>query len=115
MQQQSAATVSCAAAPSCTEPLAQLLERVASGSGGHFGVDLHGDGDLAVPQDLHGHARMDVKRREQLAACPVRAMHRDGRDTGLNDAAVEAAVEVARLDRSPASGREHQPGVGPDP
>jgi hypothetical protein len=35
------------------------------GNGGSFGVDLHRDGDLAVPQDAHGDSRMDVERGQQ--------------------------------------------------
>src|SRR5437879_10855136 len=33
------------------EPLAELPERGAGGGRGYLGVDLHRDGDLAVPQD----------------------------------------------------------------
>jgi hypothetical protein len=47
------------------QPPAELLERVAGGSRGDLGVDLHRDGDLAVPQDLHGHARVDIESHQQ--------------------------------------------------
>ena len=54
VQQQSAAVVSGA------ELVAELAERFACRRGHDLGVNLHRDGDLAVPQDLHGHARVDV-------------------------------------------------------
>ena len=38
---------------------------ITGGSRGYLGVDLHSDGDLAVPQDLHGHARVDIESRQQ--------------------------------------------------
>jgi len=44
---------------------------------GHLDVDLHGGGDLAVPQDLHGDAWMDFKRGKQGATCVACAVHRD--------------------------------------
>ena len=47
------------------EPLAEFLQRVAGGSRGNLGADLHRDGDLAVPQDLHGYTRMYVQRCQQ--------------------------------------------------
>jgi hypothetical protein len=28
---------------------------------GNLGVELHGDGDLAVPQDLHGDPRVNLQ------------------------------------------------------
>ena len=37
-----------------------LPEPGAGGSRGYLGVDLHRDGALAVPQDLHGYAWVDV-------------------------------------------------------
>jgi len=50
------------------EPLPELPERVAGSSRGHFGVDLHRDGDLAGPQDLHGDPWVNVKGGQQRAA-----------------------------------------------
>jgi hypothetical protein len=50
------------------EPLAELAERLASGSRRDLGIDLHGDRDLAVPQDLHRYARVYVKSSQQRAA-----------------------------------------------
>jgi hypothetical protein len=55
VQQQSAAVASGA------ELVAELEERLACRRGHDFGVDLHRDGDLAVPQDLYGHARVNVQ------------------------------------------------------
>jgi hypothetical protein len=59
VQQQSAAVASGA------ELVAELEERLACRRGHDFGVDLHRDGDLAVPQDLYGHARVNVQGGQQ--------------------------------------------------
>jgi hypothetical protein len=67
---------------SCAKPLSELLERSAGGGRRYLGVDLHRDGDLAVPQDLHRHARMHLKCRQQRPARPARPMHRDLGDAG---------------------------------
>jgi hypothetical protein len=40
-------------------------------------------------------------------------VHSDPGDLCLDDAPVEAAVEVARLDRCAVAGGEHQAGIGP--
>jgi hypothetical protein len=46
--------------------VSQSAQRVPCARIGRFGVDLHRDADLAVPrQDLHGDARVDVKRSKQ--------------------------------------------------
>ena len=55
---QAAATQYLRAKPSC-----KLPERSAGRSRGYLGVDLHRDRDLAVPEDLHRHARMHLKGR----------------------------------------------------
>ena len=47
------------------EQLAEFAERLAGGRGRYLGVDLHGDGDLAVPQDLHGNTWMDFEGGEE--------------------------------------------------
>jgi hypothetical protein len=44
--------------------LPNTYERLAGGRGRYLGVDLHGDGDLAVPQDLHGNTWMDFEGGE---------------------------------------------------
>jgi hypothetical protein len=49
------------------ELVAEFAERFAGRRGHDFGVDLHRDGDLAVPQDLYGHARVDIKAAQRAA------------------------------------------------
>jgi hypothetical protein len=57
VQQQSAAVVS------GSEPLTEFRQRFAGRGRDDLGVDLHRDGDLAVPQDLHGDTRVDIQDR----------------------------------------------------
>ena len=95
------------------EPLAELLERLAGGGRGDLGVDLHRDGDLAVPQDLHREARVHVERGQQRAACLAGPVHGDRGNLGGGDTPGEAAVEVPRLNRSAVTSREHQAGFDP--
>ena len=95
------------------QPLTELLERIASGGRGYLGVDRHRDGDLAVPQDLHRHARMHVERRQQGPAGLPGAVDGDPGHSGFDDAAIEAAAEVSRLQRRPVAGREHQTRIDP--
>jgi hypothetical protein len=59
VQQQSAAVVS------GSEPLTEFRWRLAGRGRDDLGVDLHRDGDLAVPQDLHGDTRMDIECCQQ--------------------------------------------------
>ena len=66
------------------KPLPEFPERFEGGGRRDLSVDLHRDGDLAVPQDLHGNTRMHIERCQQ---------------GGHRDAAIEAPVKVARLDR----------------
>ena len=56
---------------------------------------------------------VNVKGGEQRSACPACTVHCDLGDLGLCDAAVDAAVEVARLDWHAIAGGEHQAGFGP--
>src|SRR5215471_19632716 len=98
---------------SVAEPLSELLERCTGGGRGYLGVDLHRECDLAVPKDLHGDAGVNLKGGQQRSACPAGAVHCDLGNPGLCDATVEAAVEVARLDRCAVAGGEHQAGFGP--
>ena len=56
---------------------------------------------------------MDVERRQQRGAGLAGAVDGDPRDARGDDAAVEAAVEVPRLDRGAVPGGEHQPGIDP--
>lgn len=46
------------------QPLPELLERIAGCGRRYLGVDLHRDGDLGVPQNLHRNARMYVEGGE---------------------------------------------------
>jgi hypothetical protein len=46
-------------------------------------LDLHRDGDLAVPQDLHCEARVDVEPGQQWAACLAGPVHGDGGNLGV--------------------------------
>jgi hypothetical protein len=50
-----------------------------------------------VPKDLHGHARMHVQSCEQRAARLAGAVDRAPGHLGFDDAAIEAAAEVPRL------------------
>jgi hypothetical protein len=50
-----------AAAASGAELVAELAQRFVCRRGHESGLDLHRDGELAVPQDVHGHARVDVE------------------------------------------------------
>jgi len=43
----------------------ELVQRVAGQLGRDVRVDLHRHRDLAVPEDLHGHARVDVQGGQQ--------------------------------------------------
>lgn len=100
-----------------SEPVAELAERVTSGIRRGLGVDLHRDGDLAMPQDAHRHTRVDVERGQQRGTGLAGAMDGDPGYPGGGDAAVKAAIEVARLDRGAAPCGEDQTGVyqgGPD-
>jgi len=47
------------------EALAEQFERVAGGLGWGLAVDVHGDSDLGVPQDLHGDPGVDIQRHQQ--------------------------------------------------
>jgi hypothetical protein len=50
------------------QPLAEPAERVSGSGRGNLGVDLHRDRDLAVPQDLYRHARVDIEGGQQRLA-----------------------------------------------
>src|SRR6478609_536136 len=95
------------------EPVAELAERVTGGVRRGFGVGLHRDGDLAVPQDAHGYTRVHVERGQQRGTGLAGAVHGDPGNPRSNDAPVKAAVEVARLDRRAVPGGEDQTGVYP--
>jgi hypothetical protein len=95
------------------EPAAELAERVPGGFGRCLGVDLHRDGDLAVSQNAHGHAGVDVEGGQQRGTRLAGAVHGNPGHSGGNDAPVEAGVEVARLNRRTVPGGEDQAGIGP--
>ena len=62
-----------------------LPEPGAGGSRGCLGVDLHRDGALAVPQDLHGHAWVDVAAASMDPHWPIAGDL--GEDVGVIDEA----------------------------
>jgi len=62
-----------------------------------------------VPQDLHGHPWVHVERGQERAAGFASAVEGDPAHLGAGYPAVETPAEVTRLDRCPASCREHQP------
>ena len=81
-----------------------FAERVTGGIRRRFGVDLHRDSDLAVSQDAHSDTRVDVKGGQQRGASLAGAVHGDPGNPRSHDAPVEAAVEVARLNRRAVPG-----------
>jgi hypothetical protein len=85
--------------PLSVELLAEARQRCACLFGGDLGVDVHGHGDLAVPEYLHGDARVDIERGEQGGACAPGGVRRYLANTCLAAAGLEVAMEVARLDR----------------
>ena len=66
-----------------------------------------------MPQDLHGHARVNVEGGQQRPAGLPGAVDGAPRHLGLGEAAVEAAAEVPRLKGRAMSGGEHQAGINP--
>ena len=110
MQQQSAPVAARCQLPSHW-PSLRSASRVAGR--GHLGVDLHRDRDLAVPHVLHGHARMHIQGGQQRATRFTGAMQGDLGHSPFDDAAFEAAVEVARLNRGAMAGSEYQAGFEP--
>src|SRR5215475_2790047 len=93
---------------SIIKPLSELPKRLTSGGWRDLGVDLHRDGDLAMPQDLHGNPRMHVERSQQGAAGLPGAVARDPGNARHRNTAVEATVKVARLNRRTMTGRKDQ-------
>jgi hypothetical protein len=63
--------------------------------GRDVGVDLHRYGDLAVSQDLHGVAGVDVQGGQQGPAGMAVPMDGDGTYPGLGRPCLEGPVEVA--------------------
>jgi len=95
------------------KPLCELAERIAGGGRGNLGVDLRGDRDRAVSQDLHGRARTHVEGGPQGLAGLPGAVHGNPGSLRPGDAAIEAAAEAPRLDRCAMTGGEHQAGIDP--
>lgn len=93
--------------------MSELAERFAGGGRGYLCLDLHRDGDLTVPQDLHGDARVYVRSCQQGPAGLPGAVDGNSRHLGGSDAPAEAAVDVARLDRSTVPGGERQTCLDP--
>ena len=79
----------------------------------NLGVDLHRDTELAMPQDAHRDARVDIEGGQQRGAGLAGAMHGDPRHVGGGDATVEAAAEVPWLEGRAIPGSEHQAGINP--
>jgi hypothetical protein len=99
--------------PSRDQLLAQLAKRFAGGLGRCLCIDLHRDGNLAMPQDAHRHTGMDVEGSQQRGAGLPSAVHGDPGNPGRDDTAVEAAVEVLRIDRGTVLGGKDQAGLNP--
>ena len=103
--------------------MSELAERFAGGGRGYLCLDLHRDGDLTVPQDLHSVARVYVQSasvaRVYVRSCQQGpaglpgAVDGNSRHLGGSDAPDEAAVEVAQLDRSTVPGGERQTCLDP--
>jgi len=66
-----------------------------------------------MPQDAHRHTGMDVEGSQQRGAGLPSAVHGDPGNPGCGDTAVEAAVEVLRIDRGTALGGKDQAGLNP--
>lgn len=76
-------------------------------------VDVHGDADLGVPEDLHHDAGRDSGRREERGgAMPSVVQPDDAEAGGLGDAG-EGAVDVPRLDLTAGAGGEDVAGLLP--
>jgi len=74
---------------------------------GDLGINLHGDGDLAVTQYPHRYPRMHVERRKQGGARAAHAMRCDVANPGGAAACGEVPGEVAGFVGSPMAGRDH--------
>jgi hypothetical protein len=66
-----------------------------------------------MPQDLHGDPGMNLQGGQERSARPARVVHGDPWHLRFGDTAVEAAGEVAWLDRCAVAGGEDQAGAGP--
>lgn len=97
------------------EFVAESLECLARGHRRGFGVDLHRDGNAAVPENLHRYSRVYVECGEQRPARLARAVHGDPAHSRLGNPVVETAVEIPRLDRRSVARSEYQAGVFPPP
>jgi hypothetical protein len=72
------------------------MNMVGGGIGRGLRLDLHRHSNLAVPKNAHGHTRVDIEGSKQRSVGLAGAVHGDPRRAGGDDAAVDAAVEVAR-------------------
>ncbi len=81
------------AGSSLAEPVAKPLEGGPRHLVGYLGVDLHGDRDLRVPEDMHCHARVDVERGQERSAGTSRIVHADTADTSF----LAASVNFSRV------------------
>ena len=66
-------------------------------------VSIHGQRDLAVPEDLHHDAGRDVLCEEQARGRMPEVVQADRRQLCPGEQLLEVAVVVARIDRRPMS------------
>lgn len=73
-------------------------------------IDVHGYGDLGVPEDVHHGPGRDVTREQQRRASVAEIVKTDLAYAGAGDEPAKGCVQVARLNRSTGRGSEHQGG-----
>jgi hypothetical protein len=91
--------------PAPEQPV-HVAHRLALGVLDDVGVDVHGDADLRVPEDLHHDAGRDPGSREEGGCAVTSVVQPDHAEAGGLGDAGEGAVDVARLDRSPGARRD---------
>jgi hypothetical protein len=93
--------------------LSQAAQRVTGAGTGDLGVDLHRDGNLAVPQDLYSDARVCIERSEQRSTGAPGVVDLDVADASLLASQSKVAGEVPRFIGRAVGGGEYQPGFLP--
>lgn len=81
---------------------------------GDMRVDVHRNGDLRMPEDLHHDPRRHASGKQERGASVSSVMQADAAQSRVLRDALERPAEVPRLDRSPGPGREHVVAVMPD-
>ena len=76
------------------ELLSQAAQRLAGSLIGNLGVDLQGDGDLAVAKYPHCYPRMHIQRRQQRGAGTAYAMRSDVADPAVSHRAAKCRVKL---------------------